>query len=74
MAELTLAEIRRAFEPETDRYLPVLHLEQAARLAHLKPGTLKRKVSEGAFRKSVKKGKPLLFCRDRFVQELMRSR
>ena len=35
-------------------------------------GTLKRKVSEGLFRYCVKRGKPLLFWRDKFIQELMK--
>jgi hypothetical protein len=70
---LSLAEIRRAFEPLQDKCPPVLTLEQAAEIANLTPGTLKKKVSEGAFKDSVKRGKPLLFWRDLFVQELMKG-
>lgn len=70
--QLSLAEIRKAFEPVIANYPPVLSLEQAAEIAHLAPSTLKRKVSEGAFRESAKRGKPLKFWRDKFVQELMR--
>jgi hypothetical protein len=33
--------------------------------------TFYKKVSEGEFKHSVKRGKPLLFWRDRFVQEVM---
>jgi predicted DNA-binding transcriptional regulator AlpA len=72
MAELTLAEIRRAFEPVADKYPPVLSLEQAAEIAGLAPSTMQRLVSEGQFKNSVKRGKPLRFWRDRFVQEAMR--
>ena len=66
-----LADIRNAFEPLAQQYPPILSLGQAAEIAKLAPGTLKRKVSEGAFNKSVKKGKPLRFWRDTFIQELM---
>ena len=70
MERLTLAEIRRTFEAYANEYPPILCLKQASALAGPKPSTLKRKCSEGAFRKSVKRGKPLLFWRDRFVQDL----
>ncbi len=65
------ADIRRAYEQLNGQYPPVLNLQQAAAIANLAPGTLKRKVSEGCFKNSVKRGKPLLFWRDQFVQELM---
>lgn len=70
--QLSLAEIRRAYEPVITNYPPILSLKQAAEIAHLAPSTLKRKVSEGAFKESAKRGKPLKFWRDKFVQELMR--
>lgn len=72
MADIPLAEIRRAYELLADKYPPMLSLTQAAELSGLKPGTLKRKVSEGAFADSVSKGKPLRFWRDRFVRYLMK--
>ena len=53
-------------------YPAVLDLQQAAAIAHMAPATLKRKVSEGYFKKSVKRDKPLLFWREFFVQELMK--
>jgi hypothetical protein len=68
-----LADIRRAFELHAAEFPPVLSLEQAAKLAHLAPSTLSRKVSEGAFKKSVRRGKPLLFFRDYYVRELLAS-
>ena len=73
MAHLSLAEIRKSFESCKDEYPPILSLKQAAKLAGLAPSTLKRKVSEGAFSKSAKRKRPLLFWRDLFVQELMRN-
>ena len=48
-------------EPHRDDSPAILNAQQAAKLANIAPSTLKRKVSEGAFRKSVKRGKPLLF-------------
>jgi len=72
MAELSLTEIRRAFESVADKYPPVLSLEQAAEIAGLATSTMQRLVSEGQFKNSVKRGKPLRFWRDRFVQEVMK--
>lgn len=71
-AEVSLPDIRKAFENIGEDFPPVLSLEQAAKLAHLAPSTVKRKVSEGHFKKSVKRGKPLLFWRDKFVKELLK--
>lgn len=70
-ADVSLPDIRKAFENIGDDFPPVLSLDQAATLAHLAPSTLKRKVSEGHFKESVKRGKPLLFWRDKFVKELL---
>ncbi len=72
MADISLVEIRRAFQEQNDQYPPVLSLEQAAKLSFLAPSTLQRKVSEGCFAKSVRRGKPLRFWRDLFVQEIMK--
>jgi predicted DNA-binding protein (UPF0251 family) len=52
---------------------PLLSLEQAAQHAHLSPATLKKQLSQGRFRDCVKRGKPLLFLTERFVQELFRG-
>ena len=71
-AEVSLPDIRKAFENIGEDYPPVLSLGQAAKLAHLASSTLKRKVSEGCFKESVKRGKPLLFWRDKFVKELLK--
>jgi hypothetical protein len=70
-AKLTTKEVQAAFAPLADRYLPILFLEQAAELSGYTPATLKKKVSEGCFRDSVARGKPLRFWRDRFILELM---
>jgi hypothetical protein len=72
MANVPLPEIRQAFAELQDKYPPVLDLRQAAEIAKLAPGTLKRKVSEGCFKDSVSRGKPLRFWRDRFVREVMK--
>jgi hypothetical protein len=72
LADLTLSEIRLAYEPLADKYPPVLGLEQAAEIAGLAPSTLQRLVSEGRYSKSVKRGKPLRFWRDKFVQEALK--
>ena len=71
-ADIPLPDIRKAFDNLGDNFPPVLSLEQAAKLAHVAPSTLKRKVSEWQFKESVKRGKPLLFWRDKFVKELMK--
>jgi hypothetical protein len=68
-APLTPKEVAEAYGAG-DRYSPILTLQQAAELAHLAPGTLKRKVSEGYFKGAVSRGKPLLFWRDRFILKL----
>ena len=70
--KLTHSEVTRAFSTPENPYGPILSLNEAAALAKLAPGTLKRLVSEGRFAGSVKRGKPLLFWRDRFVAELMK--
>ncbi|MGB7160674.1 MAG: hypothetical protein WBD40_21600 [Tepidisphaeraceae bacterium] len=61
---LTLDDIRRAFAVPAD-VPPILSLSEAADLVKLRPQTLKRKVSEGLYAKSVVRGKPLRFWRDR---------
>jgi hypothetical protein len=70
--KLTGGDLRSAFETPTNPYGPVLSLKEAATLSKLAPSTLKRLVSEGRFENSVKRGRPLLFWRDRFIQELMK--
>jgi hypothetical protein len=70
---ITLSEIQQAFHPISGQYGPILDLAKAASLAGIKPSTLKRKVSEGHYRSSVRRGKPLQFWRDRFVSEHMNS-
>jgi len=63
-------EIIAAFRNE-DKFPPLLSLEQASELSHYASSTIKRLVSEGFFCNSVKRNKPVLFWRDRFVQEVM---
>jgi hypothetical protein len=67
---LTSGEIETAFRTDT-QFPPLLSLEQAASLSHFAAGTIKRLVSEGFFRDSVRRGKPIAFWRDRFVAEIM---
>jgi len=67
---LALDEVEAAFRNDA-RFPPLLSLEQAAKLAHLAPSTIKRLASEGYFRHSVRRGKPIAFWRDRFVVEVM---
>ena len=50
---------------------PILTPQQAANLLQLQLSTLYRHVSEGKYRRAVKRGKPLRFWRDRLVQEFM---
>ena len=68
--KLTLAEISKAYEGNSP---PVLTLDMAAAISGYKRSTLKRQISEGRFKNSVKRKKPVLFWRDRFVQELMQG-
>jgi len=53
---ITLGEIPQAFHPLSDQYPPVLSLAEAASIARITPDTLKRKVSEGAFLSSARRG------------------
>jgi hypothetical protein len=66
---LTPQEIAKAFS--SAEYPPVLSLNEASDLIKLRPQTLKRKVSEGLYSRSVVRGKPLRFWRDRLVAEVM---
>ena len=67
---LMSGEIETAFRTDT-QFPPLLSLEQAAGLSHFAPGTIKRLASEGYFRDSIRRGKPIAFWRDRFVAEIM---
>ena len=69
--KLTGGDLRAAFETPVNPFGPILSLKEAAALSKLAPSTLKRLVSQGRFTSSVKRGKPLLFWRDKFVAELM---
>jgi hypothetical protein len=68
---LTDDDLRKAFAVPAV-IPPILSLGEAADLVKLAPQTLKRKVSEGLYGKSVVRGKPLRFWRDRLVAEVMR--
>ncbi|CAN5530667.1 hypothetical protein BH09PLA1_BH09PLA1_25180 [soil metagenome] len=68
---VTLAEVREAFEPVSEKYPPVLGLDAAAEISGYMPSTLKKKLSEGMFADCVSRGKPLRFWRDRFVMAVM---
>jgi alkanesulfonate monooxygenase SsuD/methylene tetrahydromethanopterin reductase-like flavin-dependent oxidoreductase (luciferase family) len=73
VVRLTTQEVAAAFEPLSQQFPPVLSLTQAAALAGLKAGTLKRKVSEGCYAGCVRLGKPLLFWRDRFIKQIFEA-
>jgi hypothetical protein len=67
---LTLQEVSEAFS-QSEKYGPILTLHLAAELIHVAPSTLKRHVSEGRFKGAVRRGKRLLFWRDRLVVQAM---
>jgi len=50
---------------------PVMNFEEAAEA--ISPQTLRRYVSEGKFKKSVKRGWPTLFWRDSLISEFMKG-
>lgn len=52
-------------------YPPILTIEEASKLLQLKVSTLYRHISEGRYRRAVKRGKPIRFWRDRLIQEFM---
>lgn len=68
--KLTSQEVTAAFDGS--EYPPIMTPLQAAGLLGLKLSTLYRHVSEGRYRESVRRGKPLRFFRDRLVQEFFR--
>jgi hypothetical protein len=69
---LSPEEVTNALASTAATYAAIITLKEAAMIARVAPSTLKRWVSEGRFRRSAKRGKPLLFWRDRFVAEVMR--
>jgi len=52
---------------------PVMTLEEAAEAMRISPQTLRRYVSEGKYKKSVKRGWPTLFWRDSLISEFMKG-
>ncbi len=52
---------------------PVMTLEEAAEAMRISPQTLRRYVSEGKFKKCVKRGWPTLFWRDSLISEFMKG-
>jgi excisionase family DNA binding protein len=69
MKKLTQQEISAALST----YPPLLTPAEAADLLQLKVSTLYRHISEGKYSKSVKRGKPLRFWRDRLIQDFMQD-
>lgn len=59
--------------PEQDTplsaYPPILTPDEAARMLRISKSTLYGYVSSGKVRKSVRRGKPMRFMRDRLVRE-----
>ncbi len=70
---LTQTEIAAAIEAVQAKYPPILKLVEAAELARRTPGTLKRQISEGKFADCVRRGKPLLVWRDRFIKQIFEA-
>ena len=52
---------------------PVMTLQEAAEAMRISPQTLRRYVSEGKYKKSVKRGWPVLFWRDSLLSEFMKG-
>lgn len=52
---------------------PIMTLEEAAQAMRISPQTLRRYVSEGKYKKSVKRGWPVLFWRDTLLAEFMKG-
>ncbi len=71
MARLTADYVRAMFNAMAAPPPPVLTLDEAASLVRMAPDTLKHMVCDRRLRKSVKRGKPLLFLRDALVVEVM---
>ncbi|MFA9478974.1 hypothetical protein ACERK3_11825 [Phycisphaerales bacterium AB-hyl4] len=67
---LTIEEVAAALAPLADQFPPILSLEQAAKLSHYTPGSLKKLVSQDRFPDSAIRARPLRFWRDRFVLEI----
>lgn len=67
---LTDDELRHSL----DGVPPILGVDQAARLLGVARSTLYHQVSRGRYRGAVKRGRPLLFFRDRLVREAFRPR
>ena len=55
-------------------YPPLMTADEAARLLRISKSTLYSHVSAGRFRSAVKRGKPLLFFRDRLVRDYFAGR
>ena len=55
-----------------ESYPPLLTVQETAELLRLRVSTIYRHVSEGKYRKAVKRGKPLRFYRDQLVKEFMK--
>ncbi|MFA9478030.1 hypothetical protein ACERK3_06940 [Phycisphaerales bacterium AB-hyl4] len=67
---LTIEEVAAALAPLADQFPPILSLEQAAKLSHYTPGSLKKLVSQDRFPDSAIRARPLRFWRDRFTLEV----
>lgn len=53
---------------------PLLTVDEAARLLRVSKSTLYGHVSRGKYRDAVKRGRPLVFYRDRLVRDYFRNR
>ena len=65
-------ELQRIADLYTDKFGPILSLDQAADVTKLSKQTLRRFVCEGKFAASVFRGRPLRFITQRFIEEVLR--
>ena len=63
--------LRRIAELYTEKYGPILSLDQAADVTKLSKQTLRRFVCEGKFATSVFRGRPLRFVTQRLLEEVL---
>lgn len=70
--ESAILEAEKPDMRAVDDYPPLLTVQEAASLLRLRVSTVYRHVSEGKYRKAVRRGKPLRFYRDQLVKEFMR--
>ena len=73
LAMIPLNEVREAVATRSAPLPEVLTLDEAAVLLRIAPSTLKKRVCRGELKDCVRRGRPLLFWRDRLLREGMRD-